>query len=275
LRNSQQKEDNVPVVLALMAHPDDIEFTCAGTLALLARAGWSVHMATMTGGDLGSMTLAPQAIARLRRREAAASAAILSAPYTCLGFRDLTIVYNERAKRRVCALIRQVRPDLIVTHPPRDYMADHEETARIAREAAFASTVPNWRAILHRRQPPPCARVAGLLYSDPLGIIDAEGRRVPAGQVVDITAVIAIKERMLAAHASQRDWLRRQHGEDEYLQAMRRWAAERARDFGRRAVRYAEGFQQHLGHGFPHTDLLTLALGKNRVKTVSAPALRR
>ena len=59
----------MPRVLALMAHPDDIEITCAGTLLLLKDAGWDVHLATMTAGDLGSADLGPAAISRVRRRE--------------------------------------------------------------------------------------------------------------------------------------------------------------------------------------------------------------
>src|SRR5438093_744658 len=98
-------------VLAVMAHPDDIEMTCAGTLALLKRAGWHVHMASMSAGDLGSATLSRAEISRIRRKEAAASAKLLGAGYTCLEFDDLTIVYNETTKRRVSALLRQVRPD--------------------------------------------------------------------------------------------------------------------------------------------------------------------
>ena len=72
---------------------------------------------------------------------------------------------------------------------------------------------------------------------------------------------------MLVAHESQRSWLRAQHGEDEYILSMKRWCADRARDFGRRSVRYAEGFNPHLGHSFPKDDLLTEALGRKRVKT--------
>lgn len=257
----------MPTVLAIMAHPDDIEFTCAGTLILLKRAGWNVHMATMTAGDLGSMTLSREEIARVRRREAAASAALLGATYTCLGFDDLTIVYSEHSKRRVSALIRQVRPDLVVTHSPVDYMADHEETPRIVREAAFASTVPNWETLLDGQKMTPCEKLPVILYADPIENIDLWGQRVRARQVVDITDVIELKEQMLAAHESQRSWLRAQHGEDEYLHSMRRWAVDRARDFLRKSVRYAEGFNQHLGHSFPKTDVLTEALGKPRVKT--------
>lgn len=258
-------------VLAVMAHPDDIEFTCAGTLVLLRRAGWDVHLATMTAGDLGTATLSRAAISRIRRKEAAASARLLDADYTCLGFDDLTIVYNERAKRRVSALLRLVRPDLVIVPSPVDYMADHEETPRIVREAAFASTVRNWKASLRGRTPRPCAKLPAILYADPIDNVDHFGRRVAAQLVVDITGSIDLKEEMLARHDSQRSWLRHQHGEDEYLLWMRRVGADRARDFGRPAVKYAEGFRQHLGHGFPHEDHLTAVLGKGLVKSLPWP----
>jgi LmbE family N-acetylglucosaminyl deacetylase len=258
-------------VLAVMAHPDDIEFTCAGTLVLLRRAGWDVHLATMTAGDLGSATLSRAAIARIRKKEAAASAKLLDAEYTCLGFQDLTLVYNETTKRRVSALLRLVRPDLVIVPSPVDYMADHEETPRIVREAAFASTVPNWKASLGGKSPRPCATLPALLYADPIDNVDHFGRRVAAPLVVDITGSMDLKEEMLSRHDSQRSWLRRQHGEDEYLLWMRRVGADRARDFGNRGVRYAEGFRQHLGHGFPREDHLTATLGKRLVKSIPWP----
>jgi LmbE family N-acetylglucosaminyl deacetylase len=251
-----------------MAHPDDIEFTCAGTLVLLERAGWDVHLATMTAGDLGSASLSRAAISRIRKKEAAASARLLGAGYTCLGFDDLTVVYSEATKRRVSALLRLVRPDLVIVPSPVDYMADHEETPRIVREAAFASTVPNWKASLGGRRPPPCAKLPAVLYADPIDLLDHFGRRVAASLVVDITGSIDLKERMLACHDSQRSWLRHQHGEDEYLLWMRRVGADRARDFGRASVAYAEGFRPHLGHGFPREDHLTAALGKRLVKSL-------
>ena len=227
------RADIVPTVLALMAHPDDIEITCAGTLVLLKRAGWDVHLATMTAGDMGSMRLSRGKIARIRRREAAASARTLGATYDCLGFNDLTIICDERSKRRVSGLVRKRRPDLLITHPPVDYMADHEETSRLAREAAFASTMPNWKATDSNARP--CEALPVILYADPIDNADHFGRRVPARYVVDVTPVIDVKERMLAAHESQRSWLRAQHGEDEYLLWMRRMGADRARDV-RKAV---------------------------------------
>jgi len=256
----------MPTVLAVMAHPDDIEILCAGTLALLKRAGWEVFMATMTAGDLGSMKLGRRQIADVRRREAEASAKLLGAKYACLEFGDLTISYNEAAKRRVSAVLREAQADVIITHAPVDYMADHEETSRLVREAAFASTIPNWKAARHGKALPACEHLPTILYADPIELKDHDGRRVHARYVVDISETIDLKEKMLAAHASQREWLREQHGEDEYLLAMRRWGADRARDFGKKAVKFAEGFNQHLGHAFPHEDVLTKALGKALVK---------
>jgi LmbE family N-acetylglucosaminyl deacetylase len=258
----------MPTVLALMAHPDDIEILCAGTLVLLRREGWDVHMATMTGGDLGSATLGPEAIAQVRRGEAAASAALLEAPYTCLGYRDLTVTCDAETKRRVTALLRTVRPDLLLSHHTRDYMEDHIQTGILAREAAFVSTVPNWYASLHGSEPPPCERLPATLYADPVDNVDQLGARVAAGLVVDITDAIDTKEQMLAAHESQRAWLREQHGEDEYLLWMRRCGRDRAKDFGKKRVKYAEGFTQHRAHGFPAGDPLTPALGKRRVRTM-------
>jgi N-acetylglucosamine malate deacetylase 1 len=256
----------MPNVLAVMAHPDDIEITFAGTLALLKRAGWNLYFSTMTPGDLGSMTLKREQISRVRRKEAAAAAAILKAKYACLEFSDLTIAYGEDAKRRVSGLLREARPDLIITHPPEDYMADHEETSRLVREAAFASTIPNWKATFKGKSPKPCTKLPVILYADPIENVDHSGKRVKARYVVDISDVMNVKSKMLAAHESQRSWLREQHGEDEYIHSMQRWGTDRAKDFGKKSARYAEGYTQHLGHAFPHDDLLTKALGKARVK---------
>jgi LmbE family N-acetylglucosaminyl deacetylase len=252
-----------------MAHPDDVELLCAGTLILLQRAGWGVHIATMTAGDLGSMKLSRAAIAKIRRKEAAASAKLIGAGYTCLGFDDLTVAYGEKPKRIVTGLLRSVRPDLMILHSPDCYMADHTESSRIAREAAFASTIPNWKASFGGKPARACEKMPALLYADPVDQVDHLGRRVPARYVVDITPVIDDKEKMLASHASQRSWLKEQHGQDEYLHWMRRIGADRAADFGRDAVRYAEGYRPHLGSGFPKHDYLTSALGAERVKILA------
>src|SRR3954471_15398006 len=88
-------------VLALHAHPDDVEFQCAGTLALLRGAGCHMTIATMTPGDCGSAEHDAEAIAAIRRAEAKAAADLIGADYVCLEFRDLAIFNDDDARRRV------------------------------------------------------------------------------------------------------------------------------------------------------------------------------
>jgi N-acetylglucosamine malate deacetylase 1 len=89
-------------VLAFMAHPDDAEFLCAGTLALLHQIGYEVHIATMTAGDGGSAELPPEEIARIRLNEAKRSAEMLGMEvYHCVGMKDFLVTVNEVAIKRV------------------------------------------------------------------------------------------------------------------------------------------------------------------------------
>jgi hypothetical protein len=78
---------------------------------------------------------------------------------------------------------------------------------------------------------------------------------------VDVTAQEEKKAQMLAAHASQREWLRAHHGMDEYIEAMKRHDADRGKPIG---VKYAEAFVQHLGHPYPQNDLLAELFGKEK-----------
>ena len=88
-------------VLAIHAHPDDIEFQCAGTLLRLASSQVVLHVATMTPGDCGSAEMTPEAISEIRRTEARSAAEMLGADYHCLEFRDLSIVFDNPSRRRV------------------------------------------------------------------------------------------------------------------------------------------------------------------------------
>src|SRR6266436_2310445 len=107
------------IVLSVLAHPDDAEFLCAGTLIRLQREhGFEVHIASMTPGDCGSAELPPEEIARIRRAEGAAAAALIGAEYHCLEERDLLIVYGDGTLEKVSRLLRRVRPDIVMTHSP-------------------------------------------------------------------------------------------------------------------------------------------------------------
>jgi LmbE family N-acetylglucosaminyl deacetylase len=248
------------VALAVLAHPDDAEFLCAGVLIRLVREhGWKAHIATMTPGDCGSAELPPEEISRIRRLEGKRAADLIGAAYHCLEERDLSIFYNEKTLAKVTRLLREVRPRLLFTHSPADYMLDHEMTSTIMRAAAFGAPIPNFHA--GRDQPAPLEHIPHLYYCDPIEGKDPLGQEVAAGFCVDISAVVEIKSNMLAAHASQREWLLMHHGMDQYLQAMRDWAQRRGRSCG---VAYAEGFRQHRGHSYPHDNLLGQLLGELR-----------
>jgi LmbE family N-acetylglucosaminyl deacetylase len=239
-------------VLTLLAHPDDAEFLCAGTvIRLVQEHGWQAHIASMTPGDCGSTELPPEEISRLRRAEGARAAGLIGARYHCLEERDLLVTYNEQALERVTRLLRAVRPRLVLTHSPADYMLDHEVTSTLARAAAFAAPVPNF--LQGCGHGPALEQIPYLYYCDPIEGKDLFGRPVAPDFAIDISGVIEGKAAMLASHASQREWLLKHHGLDHYIQAMRDWSARRGRACG---VAYAEGFRQHLGHSYPQDNLL-------------------
>ena len=176
-------------VLAILAHPDDAEFLCAGTLIRLGtERGWKVHVATMTAGDCGSAEHAPDEIARIRRAEGAAAAAAVGATYHCLEELDLRVVFGERPMEKVCRLLNAVRPRVVITHSPEDYHLDHEQTSHVVRAAAFAAPIPNF---LHRpghAEPhPPLDHIPHLYYCDPLEGKDQFGRPIPPAFRIDVT----------------------------------------------------------------------------------------
>ena len=230
--------------------------SAGGTLALLAERGWEIHVATSTPGDLGSADLAPEEIAAVRRAEGAAAAAVIKGDYHCLELRDLRVVYGEDGLRRFTSLLRKVRPDLVLTHSPTCYMIDHEETSRMTRAACFASPVPH-TFVVDKDQARPLDRIPALYYVDAVEGIDLFGSPVPFSFAVDTSSVFDTKLEMLVCHASQREWLRRQHGMDEYLETARKWSQQRGTQVG---TVHAEVFRQHLGHGYPHENLLAEAL---------------
>ncbi|MEJ5368012.1 MAG: PIG-L family deacetylase [Bryobacteraceae bacterium] len=239
-------------IVCIHAHPDDAEFLAGGTLALLAQAGHKVIILTMTSGDCGSTTLPPEEIADLRRLEAQRAAAVIGAEHHTLGFKDLSIFEDDASRRRVTAALRRHRPDLVLTASPRDYHCDHEATSRLVTDACFGASAPNYHTQAFD-QAPALPAIPHLYYVDPAEGIDREGNTVPADFFIDVGSVMELKRKMLAAHSSQREWLKRQHGMDDYLETMEEWTRSRGRLCG---VEWAEGFRQYKGHAYPRTPAL-------------------
>ena len=241
-------------ILAIHAHPDDIETLAAGTLARLARMGHAITIVTATAGEGGSTEHPPEVIAAIRRREAAASAALIGASYNCLGIGDLAVFNDDRSRRAVTEAVRAVRPDIVLAPSPADYHPDHEAVSTLVRDACFAASVPNYRT----GEAVALEVIPHLYFIDPIGGRDREGVPVKADFGVDIEAVFPIKRAMLAAHESQFAWVARQHDIPDQLAALEDWARRRGKDF---AVAMAEGFRQYRHHPYPKTPALQQLLG--------------
>ncbi|NOZ22109.1 MAG: PIG-L family deacetylase [Planctomycetes bacterium] len=241
--------------LSLQAHPDDAEFACAGTLALLAGKGWEIHIATMTPGDGGTKEYSREEISKIRTAEAAKSAAILDGQYHCLWCDDVFILYDRPTLLRAMMLVRQIQPTLVFAPSPSDYMQDHEITSKIAQTACFTAGVVNVDTGEAKAFEP----VPYLYYCDPAGGIDILGNEIKPTTLVNISSIMETKEKMLSCHQSQQDWLKKHH-DIEYLDAMKARAAKRGSEIG---AAFAEGFRQHLGSAFPTDNLLKTELGKS------------
>jgi LmbE family N-acetylglucosaminyl deacetylase len=216
-------------VLAIGAHPDDLETLCGGTLARFVREGHEVVMCHAANGNKGSYVHTSEEIGRIRTAEAERAAEICGATHVTLGLSDGEVLSSDRAQRRLFVdLIRDARPDLIITHSPADYHTDHNETSRLVFDTSFLATVP-----LIVTDKPSHDKVTPIYFMDTisgLGFVPTE--------FVDITDVIDVKEAMLRAHDSQLSWIRDHDGGD-IVEQMKTASAFRGQQCG---VGYAEGF---------------------------------
>jgi LmbE family N-acetylglucosaminyl deacetylase len=255
----------MPAAIAIAAHPDDIEFLMSGTLMLLRKAGYQIHYWNLANGCCGSSKYDAETIARIRREEAAAAAKAIGATFHESICNDLEIFYDRPTLAKVASVIREVGPEIVLTHSPVDYMEDHTNACRLAVTAAFARGMPNFVT------DPPRPAVAGTVtvyHAQPYGHRDPLGNVMEPSLVVDTTDLIELKKKMLAKHASQKEWLDESQGVNSYLDAMVELDAE----VGRMSCifKYAEGWRRHMHLGFcgKEDDPLRTAL-KERVLVAS------
>ena len=237
-------------IVSIHAHPDDAEILAGGTLALLSALGHEITIVTLSAGDCGSATHGPDEIAAIRKAEAAESAELIGARYRWGGFRDMSIFSDDPSRRAVTGLLRDLRPDVVLTAAPSDYLSDHEATSQLVRDACFASSIPNYAT---PSQSPPLPGIPHLYFMDPIDQKDRNGHPVVPDFTIDVTSTFETKTRMLAKHRSQRAWLQQQHGTDDYIRQMEEWT----RACGARAgVDLGEGFRHYRVHPYPQEPLL-------------------
>lgn len=126
----------VPVdVLAIAAHPDDLELTCGGTIARLSSEGRRVGMVDLTRGELGT-----RGTPEIRKRESDSAAEILGASFRIqLDFGDGGLRTGREEELELIGLIRKTRPSLVIAPYPDDRHPDHARAGRLVTDAWFYS----------------------------------------------------------------------------------------------------------------------------------------
>lgn len=213
-------------ILVIGAHPDDCDVKAAGTAALYRRRGHDVRFVSVTNGESGHHRLRGEELAAIRRREAAAAGRVLGIQYDVLDYPDGRLQPTLQARDEIIGLIRNYRPDLILTHRPNDYHPDHRYTSQLVCDAAYMVTVPAVvPAVPHLRDNPAIAYLSDH-FQRPY--------RFSPTVVVDIEPVIETAVDMLDCHRSQfYEWLPFNHRHEEEVPedpaARRHWLGQRFR----------------------------------------------
>jgi len=226
--------------LAIASHPDDIEFMMAGTLLRLKEAGYEIHYMNIANGSLGSAVMDRDETVATRRQEAMNAAKFLGATYHESLCDDLELFYNGALLAKVVEAIREVEPEIVLTHGPYDYMEDHVNAGRLAVSAAFCRGMRNFKCAPSVK---PTNQSVAVYHAMPHSITDQLCRSVKADFYVDIAAQMERKRRALACHRSQKEWLDVSQGLNAYLEEM----DKRAVVFGKQSgiLEFAEGWIRH------------------------------
>ena len=229
----QESGEMMMNVLAVGCHPDDLEIGCGGTLAKLSALGHRVTMVHVANGDKGHAVIKPEPLRQMRAVEAQEAGALIGANVISLDIPDLSVKSdNDELIRKLVGVLRQTRPDYIITHPPEDYMKDHMEVSKAVFDASFSATVPHFEA---EGNAPHCDKPMPIYYMDTLA-----GVAFLPTEYVDITDYIETKIQMNNSHQSQIKWLRDHDGID-FLDFVRTVSKFRGLQCGKP---YAEGFRQ-------------------------------
>lgn len=192
-------------VLVIMAHPDDPDFFCGGTLARWADGGKEIHYLLATSGDKGSSdtTIEPEQLAGLRELEQRAAAEVLGVQeLVFLHHRDGELVSDLLLRRQLVRYIRLYRPDILVTTDPLKYYVgdrriNHPDHRAIG-DAVLGAVFP---AAGNHLCCPELWQVEGLAPHTPHQIFIAAPDQ-PNHQV-DITDFIEQKSAAIRQHKSQ------------------------------------------------------------------------
>jgi LmbE family N-acetylglucosaminyl deacetylase len=218
-------------ILAIGAHPDDIEIACSGTLAKCAARGDEVFVCHVSNGDLGHVIIPPEELGIMRQNEAKTAGSLAGIEVIWGGCHDVKIYADDKdARDKIVDVIRYAQPDLIITHNPDDYMPDHTAVSRLVFDASFSATLPNYPTKTGK-----AAKLVPIYYMDTLA-----GVNFNPTEYVDISEEIDLKLQMLNCHESQIVWMR-DHDHIDFPDMVKTCSRYRGYQCG---AAYAEGFRQ-------------------------------
>lgn len=225
-------------ILAIGAHPDDVETMCAGTLAKYASQGHKVFIATATSGNIGSAVHSMEEIARIRKQEAANSAALIGAEYICLDYDDEMFFETKEVRLKFINLVRHCKADVIFTHSLHDYNPDHMLTAKIICDIAVMIPIAHLKT-----EEEPYDVIPSIWHWEPVN-----GMGFQPTDYVDITDFYETKMKMLGCMESQKAWMSANYAslrddEERFFDTIRILSEFRGMQSG---VKYAEGFVRSL-----------------------------
>jgi N-acetylglucosamine malate deacetylase 1 len=180
-------------VLAVVAHPDDAEYLCAGTLARAKAAGAAIGICVLCQGDKGQPATPVPNLAAVRRREMAAAAKLLGASLYRGQQPDGSLADDPRRRKILVEIFRRFQPTLVLAHASTDYHADHRAAGALAEAASWFAASGG-----HKTRSASLASQPALWWMDCLNMVGFE----PA-IYIDVAEHLELKRQMLACHKSQ------------------------------------------------------------------------
>jgi Uncharacterized proteins, LmbE homologs len=219
-------------ILAVGAHPDDVEIGCSGTLALYSKSGAEVFTAHICTGDKGHKIIKPEELAKIRAAECEKAAKVIKAKIIHGHIGDGELEYNLTMRDAVVDIIREADPDIIITHTPEDYHADHKFVSQLIVDASFMASVPHIQTKLKATE-----KIAQIFFMEP-----NSGFNFQPTEYIDISEFFTMKLEMMKQHQSQLTWLK-DHDNIDILDQIETTAKFRGYQCG---VKYAEGFIRYI-----------------------------
>ena len=180
-------------LLAVVAHPDDADYLCAGTLARAKSDGAAVGICVICQGDKGQPDPPILNLGAIRKEEMTAAAELLGATLLWAGEGDGELVDDPPHRKQLIELFRQFKPTLVLAHSPDDYHADHRAAAALAEAASWFATSSG-----HKTQSPAMNTQPAVWWMDTVNMTGFQPHFY-----VDVSNHVEVKRRMLACHKSQ------------------------------------------------------------------------